>query len=363
MIQKISKFPLDRFLCHSCSCIFESECSSVFFCSPTCELKGPASAIIDAFEIFFSPSLHGKPIKDGIDTSKCLRSFREIINQARGKDQALYEKVVPLNQRIKERQEVALEVFNQYLIHGTLDSVGKIRGVTRERIRQILIRGNNENLFIYPIPEIKISSKEISEAIEATLTRQQAAARLGITTRRLCDLIYIYNINPEAFNISNNYYRRLRTKNWYDNVVVELGHHPSTTELHNTRKYRPNYASVCRLWGNFRNFRMHYGITESNLNINLYLKEMRSERKLTKNYIINCLTKHPEGMSSSEVYVDILTSDIGSLRGKYRLTRKGLPSFHYISGILMELSKFGQIYVKGNGKNSRYYLKESDEKS
>ena len=358
----MSKLPPERFLCHSCSHIFESECSPVFFCSPTCELKGPTSVIIDALEIFFLPSLHGKSFKDGIDTSKHLRSFREIINRVRRKDQALYEKVVPLNQRIKDRQKIAVEVYNQYLIHGTLDSVGKIHGVTRERIRQILTRGNNENLFIYPIPETEISSKEISEAIEATSTRQQAAARLGITIRRLYDLVYIYKQDPEAFNLSANHHRRLRIKTWYDDVVVELGHHPSTTELQNTAKYRPNYATACRLWGNFRNFRTHYGITESNLNINLYLKEMRSERKLTTDYIIDCFTKHPEGMSSSEVYADIVASDIGSSRGKYRLTRKGLPSYHYISGILIQLSGLDKIYIKGNGKNSRYYLKESDGK-
>ena len=48
-------------------------------------------------------------------------------------------------------------IFQLYKEHGTLEKVGREVGRTRERIRQILVRGNRHGLFEYPIKKELIS--------------------------------------------------------------------------------------------------------------------------------------------------------------------------------------------------------------
>ncbi len=67
-----------------------------------------------------------------------------------------------------------------YLEEGRLTGVARLLGVTRERVRQLLVRGAELGLYVYPPPPP--GAEEFREACRALGRKAAVGRRLGIST-------------------------------------------------------------------------------------------------------------------------------------------------------------------------------------
>lgn len=154
----------------------------------------------------------------------------------------------------------------------TLQGVAKILNLTRERVRQLLEKGEILGLFKYIDTRIKkldtltnvISKSELLEQIENSKTSAEICTLLRITSDEYLRLIKFYDIDTV-------YYRHDARKRKYINkymaIVDFLGHHPSTTELSKVPKWRYIWVRIYKYWGSFDKFRSEYGIEKPAYNI------------------------------------------------------------------------------------------------
>jgi hypothetical protein len=72
-------------------------------------------------------------------------------------------------------------------------------------------------------------------------------------------LINYYQIDTKDYMLEYRYKKYLIR---YSNIVDELGHHPSTTEMQkgSRKDWRYTQLAIARLWGSMEKFRQEYGI-------------------------------------------------------------------------------------------------------
>lgn len=148
------------------------------------------------------------------------------------------------------------EVFKLYRKLGTLEAVGKQLGVTRQRVRQILVKGTDIGLFEYKpydyayVPRDKL----ITDLIKYRSLGEVAKAN-QISSTYLHKLMTTYSItenNLETYRTEN---RRLRCIEEYIKFTDMLGHDPTTTELQRTPTGHALHGRIVRLWGSIDTFR------------------------------------------------------------------------------------------------------------
>lgn len=162
----------------------------------------------------------------------------------------------------KERMRLVKKLYDEY---GTLDKVGSLLRLTRERVRQILNKGQKYGLFTYQLTRDKkfdevlnkIGKEQLKELIRTTRNQFDMCSKLEIDINTLQRLIKYYNIDLESYK-QDARYRRYLTE--YSEIVKILGYHPSTTVLQHNRKWRRIAAGIDRLWGGFDRFRSEFGI-------------------------------------------------------------------------------------------------------
>jgi len=151
----------------------------------------------------------------------------------------------------------------------TLSNVGKKLGLTRERVRQILERGDKYGIIDYKPSFLKRFDDVVNnlkkEDIEKFLLKYGSKTKLlsnlkdkyKINMRYLDALITLHNIDLDYLILQH---KKNKCISEYSDMVRELGLHPTTTIMAKRQKWRALWTRITRIWGNMDNFRREFGI-------------------------------------------------------------------------------------------------------
>jgi hypothetical protein len=164
--------------------------------------------------------------------------------------------IIDLVNKPSARIERLQNIFDLYKQVGTLEAVGEQVGLTRQRIRQLLVQGDRMGLFKYIPYEYPFVSKEkIIEDYKKTTSFSRVARLNNIPTTYLHKLLTAYSITQEELADFRVEGRRARCIEQYDYLVDAAGHHLTTTELQSTSKGHSLHNRINKLWGAIDAFR------------------------------------------------------------------------------------------------------------
>ena len=154
------------------------------------------------------------------------------------------------------------ECFDLYKQHGTLENVAKRLKLTRERIRQILVKGTRLGLFKYSGYEYPFVSKEsILDSYSSSMSLTVVSKANKISVSYLKKLLTAYGITDTDLEKIRLDTQKRECIEFHKKIEAELGHPPSTTEMQRTRGWRYLSLKICRLWGSIDAFRNELKIT------------------------------------------------------------------------------------------------------
>lgn len=165
----------------------------------------------------------------------------------------------------KETIERLNYIKNIYDSCNTLQETAEKVGLTRERVRQLLRKGEMFGLFKYELhrntkyEEIinKYDRATLVEIIHSKKSFNRICETLNIKSNILSKLLKHYGIDYES-HLNDS--KKEKILGEYSEIVDALGHHPSTTEMSQRKKWRNLWMKIDRRWGNMNNFRKEYGI-------------------------------------------------------------------------------------------------------
>ena len=179
-------------------------------------------------------------------------------------------------------------IFQLYKEHGTLEKVGKEVGLTRERIRQILKRGNRYGLFKYPIKKELIScsflinyyknKEELLNELSDCFRKYEMLQTLNTDKVNFTRLLDHFNLDIRDVQI---YSKKKKLKIQYDEYVENIGYHPRTTEMREDKEPRNIWVKITRYWGSMANFRQEFGypvIKQGNPKFKENIREWQQQR-------------------------------------------------------------------------------------
>ncbi len=205
----------------------------------------------------------------------------------------------------KQRAQI-IKIKRLYDTSNSLTEVGKQLGLTRERIRQILERGNNYGIIEYKPPVLKGFDDLVKKLKKEEITKQfikygskkrllnSMKNKYKISQQYLDALIKLYDIDIEYLTLL---YKKNRCFSEYKEMVQEIGFHPTTTIMARRSKWRSLWARIGRLWGDVDAFRKEFGIPipiKGNPN---FREDMRRGREKRKNEDMNELLQFIEDNS------------------------------------------------------------------
>jgi plasmid maintenance system antidote protein VapI len=148
------------------------------------------------------------------------------------------------------------QVFMYYKQYRSLERVGKKMGITRERVRQLLVEGTRLGLFEYkPFNYSYIPKEKIISDYANLLSLNKVAKINHVSPSYLKKLMTAYSITEKELEILERETRRARCVEEYALIKQRLGHHPTTTELQNTRAGHKLHSRINRYWGTINAFR------------------------------------------------------------------------------------------------------------
>lgn len=170
------------------------------------------------------------------------------------------EKAGPTRRRRSDSGRL-LEIYHLYQERRTLRGVSDEVGLSRERVRQLLVKGSEFGLFEYhPVPENPLAREKILADYRRHLTLKGVAEANRISTLRLKRLLKLHRITDSELKEIWIGSKKAACSERYDAIVREMGSHPTTTELQ--RKFSKHYLTtqIRRLWGSIEAFRSDRGI-------------------------------------------------------------------------------------------------------
>lgn len=180
--------------------------------------------------------------------------------------------IIDRENEIEKKKTRLSEIGNLYSQLGSLEEVSKKIGITRERVRQLLVQGEKYKVLHYQINR-KVRFKELTRTydrdtlvatIKASNNIPGICSALGIKQIELCKLLKHYNIDFKEYRIVTTRSRYIKK---YSTIVDCLGHHPTATEMASRKEWRSVWSGIDRLWGNLDNFRKEFGIDKPQMNI------------------------------------------------------------------------------------------------
>lgn len=287
-----------------------------------------------------------KYLKDGYGDEQIIKKFRshpshltKYIKRARI--------IIRRETKDNKTKNKIQDVRKLYLELGTLRKVANKMGITRERVRQLLKRGEEYNLFEHEsygqikLKELvsKCSRDNLMRAIKTSVWSEKICSQLGMEKADFEKLLKYYKIDYTEYRRAASMGRYITR---YSQIVDTLGHHPSTTEMSRKSEWRSTWAGISRLWGNLDSFRKEYGIEKPKrtwphkFQERLHkLKKLREER--TQN-ILNLIKTN--GMLSRAELALALNMNTANL----------------YNGYLYPMSKSGVVKLVGNRSNAKYVL-------
>ena len=248
-------------------------------------------------------------------------------------------------------------VFQLYKEYGTLEKVGREVGLTRERIRQILERGNRYGLFEYPIKKELIfypflikyftNKEELLNELSDCSKKDEMLETLNTDIINFNKLLEYFNLDIRDVQI---YSKKKKLKRQYDEYVEKIGHHPTTTEMREDKETRNIWAKITRYWGSMESFRQEFEypfIKQGNPKFKENVREWHQQRSALV-------------MLRKKSYMEIILknlSDRGPLNKKY-LARECNISEQDCLSILNSMIKREEIIRLKPGAQAVYMIKE-----
>lgn len=239
--------------------------------------------------------------------------------------------------------------FQEYQRHGTLEKVGRILGLTRERIRQVLVKGSRLGLFEYKPREYVIILKgKILEGYRKRPSLVAVARANNISTGYAQKLCTLHGITAEILREIATEARREKCIEQYQQIQHQLNHHPTTTELQRVTQWRSLWARITRHWGSFDAFREQLSIPKPSLGNPAFRevtrKWMENRRRLALIIKMERLDAIRECFSEQ---IPLTCSEISDKCGlKYQTT----------ANLLKLLMATGEVKREGAGNAVKYRL-------
>jgi predicted transcriptional regulator len=248
-------------------------------------------------------------------------------------------------------------VFQLYKEYGTLEKVGREVGLTRERIRQILERGNKYGLFEYPIKKELIfypflinyftNKEELLNELSDCFKKEEMLETLSTDMVNLNKLLEHFNLTLNDIVI---YSKKKRLKKQYDEYVEKIGHHPTTTEMNEDKKIRNIWIKITRYWGSMADFRQEFGyplIKQGNPRLKEDMREWHQQRSAL-------------AILRKKSYMEIILKNLseGGLLNKRYLARECNISEQDCLSILNSMIKREEIIRLKHGAQAVYMIKE-----
>jgi hypothetical protein len=184
-----------------------------------------------------------------------------------------YTKNVVKHEKEISRLKEIKKMYDKYL---TLQKTGDELGLTRERIRQLLKKGEKLGLYTYlntwkrKEKKLKELTKKYNKNILLNVVKDiygsnKICKKLDLKKHELKYLLNYYDID------CSEYYKLMSMKKYireYSQIVDNLGHHPSTTEMNRRKEWRSVWSGIDRYWGDMETFRRDYGIEKPKHELN-----------------------------------------------------------------------------------------------
>lgn len=159
---------------------------------------------------------------------------------------------VSLTQKLKT-------VYAFYRELGTLEAVGQRLRLTRERIRQMLTKGESLGLFEYD-PRGKsalayISKEKLIADCQNAPTIRALAKVNNLSATDMKKLLTAHGITKRHLRSYRSRQARLRCIAEYNAAAAELGRPPTTADLQQNPRTRPTETRIRRYWGSIYAFR------------------------------------------------------------------------------------------------------------
>ena len=161
----------------------------------------------------------------------------------------------------KKNVETMLRLEREYRKAHSIKKVAIIHGISHEKVRQFLAMGNDLGLFEFP-PKIKKLYMSVSkEKMRDDFLSYQSIPKLSKLYRVSSEQVK-EALNKHGISIANIMFeiRRKRALDSYRNLVKELGHHPSTTEIKKRKVYL--VRAIKKYWGSIYSFRAANGFPD-----------------------------------------------------------------------------------------------------
>jgi hypothetical protein len=221
------------------------------------QLKEKSIITTDIIEAWSKLGVHASILKKIVEGAPIPRGMAKKIRSA-FKNSPELKGIIFHKPSMVER---LLYVYNLYREKGTLEAVGKEIGLTRERVRQLLVKGTQLGLFEYKAHDYPFIPKEkIIEDYKKFLNLNVVARRNNISASYLHKLLTAYNITEKDLQSIRIEGQKLKCIEEYDRIRVKLDHHPTTTELQRSKLWRYLSIKVTKLWGSFEAFREELNI-------------------------------------------------------------------------------------------------------
>lgn len=155
----------------------------------------------------------------------------------------------PMVERLREAHRL-------YQEKGSLAAVGRAMRLSRERVRQLLVRGAEIGLFEYTARHPSFPSREKILHDYKKYLRLDAVAEVNrISTASLRRLHRCYRITREELSTIRSDRLRMACIDIYLSLVQQIGHHPTTTELRRLKLGRSLHWQIRKRWGSIEVFR------------------------------------------------------------------------------------------------------------
>ena len=153
-------------------------------------------------------------------------------------------------------------IHKLYMAKRSLAEVGREIGLSRERIRQLLEKGERLGLFkykgLYGTIDLRVTKKKILEDYEKTLQLGKVAERNGLSIYGLNRLISHYHITSKRLSTIRLKIRKERCFIEYRALVDSLNHKTGRMNLRQSEIPRKFYSKIIRLWPSFSGFQRDF---------------------------------------------------------------------------------------------------------
>lgn len=263
------------------------------------------------------------------------------------------EKAISSGKYLKQKDSVRVkkltDCYKLYRELGTLQAAANELGLTRERVRQLLVKGTNLKLFKYSAREYPYISKEkILSDYSRCLNKTEIAKTNKVSITYLNTLLLAYSINDDELAKIRNVAKKQECINQFRELESKHGRTLSTTDLQLDPKQRALYSRISRYWGSFDRFRSDNSI-EKPLSCKMTFKE-RIQPWIDRRVQMATIRRVQDIDSIMDVMADKQEHPIS-----YVATASNLD-VNRVRNLLKILIRAGHIERSGEGFNTKYRL-------